>query len=67
MQQALHRAVEALPPRRRAAFELCFMQQLSYREAAEALGVSIKTIENQMGHALKTIRAAMAVFLEEGG
>ena len=63
--QALHRAVEALPPRRRAVFELCFMQQLTYREAAEALGISIKTVENQMGHALRAARSALAVFREE--
>ena len=36
------------------------------REAAEALGVSIKTIENQMGHALKTIRKAMRAYVRDG-
>ncbi len=66
MQKALHAAVEALPERRRAVFELCFLQELTYREAAEALGVSIKTIENQMGHALKAIRAAMSAFRGDG-
>ena len=65
MQQALHTAVEALPERRRAVFELCFLQELTYREAAEALGVSIKTVENQMGHALKAIRAALAAFRKD--
>ena len=32
---------------------------VTYREAAETLSISIKTVENQMAHALKTIRAAM--------
>ena len=65
MQQALHLAVEALPERRRAVFELCFLQELTYREAAEALSVSVKTVENQMGHALKAIRKALADFRRE--
>ena len=65
MQHALRMAVEALPERRRAVFELCFMQQLTYREAAEALSISIKTVENQMGHALKTIRKAMAGYVRD--
>ena len=65
MQQALRTAVEALPERRRAVFEFCFMQELTYREAAEALGVSVKTVENQMGHALKAIRKAMAEYVRD--
>ncbi len=60
IQQALHAAVTALPERRRAVFELCFMQELTYREAAEALGISIKTVEHQMGHALKAVRKALS-------
>ncbi|MEM1094650.1 MAG: sigma-70 family RNA polymerase sigma factor [Bacteroidota bacterium] len=64
MLETLHAAVARLPERRRAVFELCFMQQLTYREAAEVLSVSIKTIENQMGHALKAVRAAMQRYRE---
>ena len=57
--QHLQKAIQTLPERRRAVFELCFLEDLTYREAAESLGISIKTVENQMAHALKTIRAAM--------
>ena len=65
MVQTLRIAVEALPERRRAVFELCFLQELTYRETAETLGISIKTVENQMGHALKTIRKAMKGYVRE--
>ena len=65
MLQTLRIAVEALPERRRAVFELCFLQELTYRETAEALGISIKTVENQMGHALKAIRKAMEGYVRE--
>lgn len=59
-QDQLQKLIETLPPRRKAVFELCFLEELTYREAAEALGISIKTVENQMAHALKTIRTGMA-------
>lgn len=59
-QDQLQKLVETLPARRKAVFELCFLEELTYRETAETLGISIKTVENQMAHALKTIRAGMA-------
>ncbi len=62
MHDALTRAIAGLPERRRAVFELCFLEELSYREAAEMLGISIKTVENQMAFALKSIRGALAHF-----
>jgi len=49
-------AVASLPERRRAVFELCMLEGFSYRETAETLNVSTKTVENQMGHALKAVR-----------
>ena len=58
MLSALHRVVQHLPERRRAVFELCFLNGLTYREAAEALDISIKTVENQMAAALKVLREA---------
>ena len=63
MQEALHAAIATLPDKRREVFELCFVEGLTYREAAEALEISVKTVENQMGAALKTIRVAMQSFL----
>lgn len=64
VQEAVAAAIRALPEGRRAVFELCFLQELTYREAAEALGLSIKTVEHQMGHALKALRARLRVFVE---
>ena len=60
----LMRVIQSMPERRRAVFELCFLEELTYREAAETLQVSVKTIENHMGHALKTVRAAMSKLTE---
>jgi RNA polymerase sigma-70 factor (ECF subfamily) len=51
------RAIDALPPRCRRIFSLCRQQQLSHRQIASLLGISVKTVEVQMGRALKSLRA----------
>ncbi len=53
-------AVESLPERRRTVFELCILQGLTYAEAADALDISRKTVENHMGYALKAVRERLA-------
>jgi RNA polymerase sigma-70 factor (ECF subfamily) len=58
-----NKAIAALPEKRRQVFELCFIQQFTYKEAAEVLGVTHKTIENHMLTALKNIREAMKKIL----
>jgi RNA polymerase sigma-70 factor (ECF subfamily) len=51
------RAIAALPPRCRRIFSLCREQHLSHRQIASVLGISVKTVEVQMGRALKRLRA----------
>ncbi|MRG43517.1 RNA polymerase sigma-70 factor [Chitinophaga sp. SYP-B3965] len=48
--------VNALPPERRKIFLLSRIQQKSYREIADELGISVRTVENQISSALKHIR-----------
>jgi RNA polymerase sigma-70 factor, ECF subfamily len=62
IRDALDRIIAGMPEKRRAVFELCFIQELTYREAAEVLDVSIKTVENHMALALKTVREGMEKF-----
>jgi RNA polymerase sigma-70 factor (ECF subfamily) len=38
-------------------------EELKYREIADTLGLSIKTVENQMGKALKILRSKLVEFL----
>jgi len=56
-------AVRDLPDRRRAVFEMCFLQGLTYREAAEQLDVARKTVENHMRLALQDLREALSDLL----
>jgi RNA polymerase sigma-70 factor (ECF subfamily) len=60
---AMKRAVERLPVRCREVFELSRTHQLKYAEIAEVLGISIKTVEAQMGKALRILREELAPWL----
>ncbi len=60
---ALKRAVAALPDRCREVFELSRTHGLKYSEIAEALGISVKTVEAQMGKALRLLRGDLAPWL----
>ena len=63
LEQAIRNAVAELPPRCREVFELSRAQGLRYSEIAATLGISVKTVETQMGRALKTLRDRLAPFL----
>lgn len=49
-------ALGQLPERQRAAFVLCFYEELSNREAADMLGISVKALESLLVRARKTLR-----------
>lgn len=53
---ALWTAVRALPERQRAVVVLRYYEQLSERETADALGVSVGTVKSQASRALATLR-----------
>lgn len=54
--------INALPPQCRQIFTMSREQDLTYKEIAEKLGISIKTVDTQMGRALKHIRAKLKAF-----
>lgn len=56
LQQKLNFAINALPPVRRKVFEMSRVNGLSYREIAESLSISIKTVEVHITKALKQIK-----------
>lgn len=63
LQQKLESALEKLPGQCRLIFKLNRFEELRYKEIANVLGLSIKTVENQMGKALKILRAELADYL----
>lgn len=56
-------AIERLPEQCRLIFRLSRSQEMSYREIAEHLDLSPKTVENQIGKALKQLRADLGPWL----
>jgi len=59
LNNAIEKAVSAMPEKRQEVFRLCFIQEFTYKEAAQVLDVSVKTIENHMGLALKDMRESL--------
>jgi RNA polymerase sigma-70 factor (ECF subfamily) len=56
--------IESLPEQCRKIFSMSRMDGLRYNEIAEKLNLSPKTIENQMGKALKTMRVALSEYIQ---
>lgn len=48
--------IEKLPPERKKIFLFAKRDGLKYSEIAEELGISVKTVENQMSKALKSLK-----------
>ncbi|HTJ12075.1 MAG TPA: RNA polymerase sigma-70 factor [Dinghuibacter sp.] len=56
LQKRIWEAVKELPPVRKQVFEMSREQGMSYREIAETLSVSSKTVETHIYKALKQIK-----------
>ncbi|MEM7572185.1 MAG: RNA polymerase sigma-70 factor [Bacteroidota bacterium] len=63
LQGRIAKALLKLPPRCRLVFELSRYEDLSNKEIAAELEVSVKTVENQMTKALKLLRTELADYL----
>ena len=63
LEEKLTDALRELPEQCRTIFQLSRFEELKYREIAHQLGISEKTVENQMGKALKLLRIKLADFL----
>ena len=56
-------AINTLPPKCRTVFQLSRFEELSYKEIAEKMNISVKTVENQMSKALKILRVQLRNYL----
>lgn len=55
--------IQALPPRQREVFLLNRVHDLSYKEIAERLDISVKTVERHMAEALKFLRKHLGTYI----
>lgn len=60
--QRIEKSIDSLPAKRQEIFRLSREQGLKYKEIAEELNISIKTVEAQMGLALKHLRDELKEF-----
>ncbi len=63
LEQKIREAIDNLPAERRKVFILSRYDGLTYGQIADKLGLSVKTVENQMGKALKSLREELADYL----
>lgn len=61
--ERLQVAIQKLPEQCRLAFTLSRFDELKYQEIADQLGISIKTVENQIGKALRILRTELSDYL----
>ncbi|NCD69583.1 RNA polymerase sigma-70 factor [Mucilaginibacter sp. R11] len=61
--QHIQKALDELPQQCRTIFQMSRFEHLKYQQIADQLNLSIKTVENQMGKALKILRVKLAEFL----
>lgn len=63
LQFDLNKAVEDLPTQCRVVFKLIKEDGFKYKEVAEILGLSTRTVETQLTRALKKLSVALAAYL----
>ena len=56
LQKDIEKSIAELPEKRQEIFRLSREEGLKYREIADRLNISVKTVEAQMGLAIKTLR-----------
>ncbi len=56
MEKSVNRVIHNLPEKCRIIFLMSRNDHLTYAEIAKILGISVKTVENQMGKALKILK-----------
>jgi RNA polymerase sigma-70 factor, ECF subfamily len=63
LESVVHRAIDELPPRCRLVFTMHRQQRLTYGAIAEALQISVKSVEAHIGRALAHLRTSLGPYL----
>lgn len=63
LEQRIKETIDRLPAERRKIFILSRFEGLKYKEIADRLNISVKTVENQMYQALKFLRENLVDYL----
>jgi RNA polymerase sigma-70 factor (ECF subfamily) len=63
LESKIQEAINLLPEQCKLVFQLSRFEQLKYHEIADQLQISVKTVENHMGKALKLMRLQLKDYL----
>jgi len=66
LQSAIERAIAAVPEPFRGALVLCVLHGLSYEEAADASGCSVKTLSSRLARGRERFREVIGPYLATG-
>ncbi len=62
-EEQILQAIDALPPKTKLVFSMSRFEELSYKEIAERLDISLKSVEKHMGIALQRLRENLKEYL----
>jgi|SRR5690606_41913691 len=63
LERSLNQSLKHLPEKCREIFEMSRFKQLSHKEIAAELNISVKTVENQIGIALKRLKILLKDYI----
>lgn len=61
LEELVHEAIDNLPPQCRLIFVLSRFEDFTNKMIAEHLGISVKTVENQMTKAIRTLKSVVEI------
>lgn len=59
----IHKAIESLPEKCKEIFKMSRFEDMKYKDIAEKLNLSVKTVEAQMSKALQVMRTSLSEFI----
>lgn len=65
LNETIAKSIDSLPERCREIYILGKERDLTYKEISDKLGISVKTVENQMGTALKKLREYLLPYYKD--
>jgi RNA polymerase sigma-70 factor (ECF subfamily) len=64
LNQKIQQSINSLPPKSKMIFQMIKMDGLKYKEVAELLDISVKTVEVHMGRSVAKLRQALHHYVE---
>jgi RNA polymerase sigma-70 factor (ECF subfamily) len=67
LKEIIEQAIDSLPPRCKLIYRMAKVEQMKYKEIAELLEISIKTIDHQLTIAIQKIGEVIKKYLRDNG